>query len=375
MGFENLVLSLFSAFGLVDGSLAALLFRRKHFYLYSALGTAIGFGAAKFFLWYALGYDRLNANSLYLAYFLCGTMAAAVMMAAPLLLLSVLSFFRRLKRLAQALGALAMAISLGIGVFGAYDGNTREEVEHFDIYMENLPAAFEGYRFVQVTDTHIGPYFRWKDLAGELDRAKAEDVDAVFFTGDLIDDIRYMPETADILTEKEKLFKDGILYVWGNHEYYRGKDYIEDELRRTPVKLLVNENFALTRGGETLYIAGVDYPWGKGEKQKEEILSMAASAYEGIPAGAPTILLAHHPDFFDEGFRRGTPLILSGHTHGTQVGIFGRALFTPFTYTRGMYTDGTHQGYVSRGDASWFPFRFGCPREMAVFTLHGRSDQ
>ena len=370
MHFETLVLSIFSAFGLIDGSLAALLFRRKHFYLYSLLGAGIGGGAAKFFLWYALGYDHLSANALYLAYFLCGTMVAAILMAAPLLLLSILSFFRRMKKASQALGALAMVVSLGIGVYGAYDGNTREEVEHYDIYMENLPAAFEGYSFAQMTDTHIGPYFRYKDLAGELDRAKAEGVDAIFFTGDLIDDIRYMPETAAILREKEKDFKDGILYVWGNHEYYRGKDYIEEELRQTPVKLLVNESFALSRGGEKLYIAGVDYPWGKGEKKKEEILSMAASAYRDIPDGAPAILLAHHPDFFDEGFRRGTPLILSGHTHGTQVGLFGRALLTPFTYTRGMYTDGNHQGYVSRGDASWFPFRFGCPRELAVFRLH-----
>ena len=367
-----MVLGIFSALGLIDAALAALLFRRKHFYLYSLLGACLGGGAAWYFLWYALGYDGLGLWSLYLAYALCGVMVAEIIMALPLFLLLIASLFSVLRRGAKTLGVSVLMLSLAIGVYGAMDGNQSERIEHFDIDVEGLPEAFEGYTFAQITDTHIGPYFRYNDLAGELDRAKAEGAEAIFFTGDLIDDIRHMPEAGAILKEKEKNFADGILYVWGNHEYYRGKDYIREELLKTPVKLLENESLAIQRGDKSLYIAGVDYPWGKGEKQKRELRAMARAAYEHIPQGAPVILLAHHPDFIDEGFKRRTPLILTGHTHGTQFGLFDKPLITPFSYTRGMYTDGTHHGYVSRGDASWFPFRFSCPRELAIFTLHGR---
>ena len=113
----------------------------------------------------------------------------------------------------------------------------------------------------------------------------------------------------------------------------------------------------------------------RGAARSLEMQDMMDFAYRDIPEGAPSILLAHHSDFIDLGFERGAFLTLTGHTHGTQFGLFGRPIITPFRYTRGMYSDGMHQGYVSRGDASWFPFRFSCDRELAVFTLHRKTEK
>ena len=62
----------------------------------------------------------------------------------------------------------------------------------------------------------------------------------IALTGDLIDDVRVMPETARILTGENGNFPYGIIFVWGNHEYYRNKKYIADELKTTPVTLLQN---------------------------------------------------------------------------------------------------------------------------------------
>ena len=70
------------------------------------------------------------------------------------------------------------------------------------------------------------------------------------------------------------------------------------------------------------------------------------------------------------GFFAYVHFISGGPWQGTQFGLFGKPLWTPFTYTRGAYSDGTHLGYVSRGDASWFPFRFSCERELVIFTFH-----
>ena len=76
------------------------------------------------------------------------------------------------------------------------------------------------------------------------------------------------------------------------------------------------------------------------------------------------------PQFFiDAGFENRAFLTLTGHTHGTQFGIFGKPMITPFKYTRGMYSDGTHCGYVSRGSGGWFSFRFDTSRELTIFTL------
>lgn len=375
MHFETMILLLFSVLGLIDGALFALLFRRRRFYFYALAMALLGGAAGAYFLWYAKGYDGLGLWSLYLAYGMTGFMVAEIIALFLLVPLSLLSLVKALRRAAKLLGALGLLASLGIGVYGAYDGNHREVTEHHDIYVKDLPEALEGYRFAQMTDTHIGPYFRYTDLPREMARAKAEGAEAVFFTGDLIDDVRHMKETADILDEWQEAFPDGILYAWGNHEHYRGKDLIRSELLRTRVELLENESTVIRRGGAALYVAGVDYPWSRGAARSLEMQDMMDFAYRDIPEGAPSILLAHHSDFIDLGFERGAFLTLTGHTHGTQFGLFGRPIITPFRYTRGMYSDGMHQGYVSRGDASWFPFRFSCDRELAVFTLHRKTEK
>lgn len=207
-------------------------------------------------------------------------------------------------------------------------------------------------------------------MPAELLRAKNEGADVLFFTGDLIDDVRYMPQVAEDFTKAEKYFPDGIFYIWGNHEYYRNQPLIEEDLKNTPVKMLVNNHTYIEKDGQRLYVAGVDFPFARGTQKEIEEEKWADEAFAGIPRGAPVIFLAHHSDFIDQGFKHGAFLTLTGHTHGTQFGLFGKPIITPFKYTRGMYSDGTHYGYVARGDASWFPFRFSCPRELTIFTLH-----
>ena len=54
-------------------------------------------------------------------------------------------------------------------------------------------------------------YNRNADLANDLERSKAEGADVVMLTGDLIDDIRVMPETAKILNSRAGLCCNSLL--------------------------------------------------------------------------------------------------------------------------------------------------------------------
>ena len=95
-------------------------------------------------------------------------------------------------------------------------------------------------------------------------------------------------------------------------------------------------------------------------------------AVKDIPENSPVILLVHHPDFFDSAVKRNVQLTLSGHTHGGQIGIMGVPIVPPvFKYMRGLYQQDKNYCYVHVGNGSWFPYRFGCPPEIAVFTLEG----
>ena len=93
---------------------------------------------------------------------------------------------------------------------------------------------------------------------------------------------------------------------------------------------------------------------------------------ENVPKDSICILLAHHPEFIDDAIKFKIPLTLTGHTHGSQIGFFGVPLFPVFKYTRGMFINGDCYGYVHCGNGSWFPFRLGCPPEIAYFTLRNK---
>ena len=97
---------------------------------------------------------------------------------------------------------------------------------------------------------------------------------------------------------------------------------------------------------------------------------MIDKALSGIPDYAFVILLAHHPEFFEEAIECKIPLTLSGHTHGGQIVFMGMPLVPTGTpYTKGRYVEEQSVCYVNNGSGHWFPIRINCPREITVITF------
>jgi len=335
--------------------------RRLRWWAAGLIGAAISCAAEGIYSWYRLGYaDASWADGLALA--ACAWIAANGIAFFFLLPLGLLSFWKRGRKIC----AYVFFFSALLGMWGVTLGWNASEIVTVDVEIENLPASFENFRVAQLSDTHLGPYYRTKDLARDLRRAAETGADFLAVTGDLIDDNHFMGEVSGILKEETGKFPEGAVFIWGNHEYYHTMRTVRDGLSAAGVTLLENSSLGVERGGETLYFAGVDYPWSRRCSQ------MTESALAAVPEGAPVILLAHHPDFIGEGFSRNIPLTLAGHTHGMQLGIFGRALWSPYEYTRGLYSGGKNKGYVCRGAGGWFPFRLGCDKEITVFVLHGK---
>ena len=72
-------------------------------------------------------------------------------------------------------------------LWGTTWGRTRIHVTRVEICSERIPEAFDGYRFVQITDTHVGTLVRpGRELTRLADSVNALRPDAVFFTGDLV---------------------------------------------------------------------------------------------------------------------------------------------------------------------------------------------
>lgn len=370
MLFYYIITAVIGLAALLNGWMAFRLCPAKKRIGLTILSLALGVISTAYYAWYAFHYADRGSFFLGIAYVLCGFMMGMLLVLLPMVVVFVLSYIPRIKKGALYLLPVLFFAAWGVGIYGSVDGNNRLVVEHVTISSSDVPAGFDGYKIALMADTHIGPYFRSRDLGPEIERAHEEGADMVAFSGDLIDDVRFMPQVVRTFKDKSGEFPDGIFYTWGNHEYYRDKPYIENELQETPLRFVVNSHQEIQRNGDTLYVAGVDFPFGPKEGKDKQEEAMTNLAYQGVPDGAFSILMAHHSDFIKEGIEHGAVLTLTGHTHGTQIGFLGKPLFTPFAYTRGLYSDGEgHYGYVTRGDASWLPFRLGCPRELVIFTL------
>lgn len=272
---------------------------------------------------------------------------------------------RSFLRGAAILPAGAVAISL----YGGLVEKNGTVVRQFDIPVEDIPEDIKGFSIVQLSDIHLGPFMSLDDLEKLLVKAASLQGDILAITGDLFDDRRINAKAAKLVDSYVDKFKYGIVYCRGNHEHLRGITAIDMALENTRIHYLVNSNKYIAGADMPIYMAGVDYPIRRDQFQFLQE-AYTEQAMKDIPKNSVKILLAHHPDFFDSAEKYGTQLVLAGHTHGGQLGILGIPVVPPlFKYMRGMYKVGKTFGYVHSGNGSWFPFRFGCPPEIAVFTL------
>lgn len=261
------------------------------------------------------------------------------------------------------------ALAAAAGVYGGTLGRTRVAINEYDVPVDGLGAELDGFRVAQISDVHLGLFFSLDDFRQLLEKAASTGADALAVTGDLFDDDDMNEEAAKILDGFVPRFPRGIWFCYGNHEYFRNLPKIEAALSRTRVHVLRDSGEQAADGVRPLWFVGVDYPRSHSVFKVEGAASMRR-AMDGVPEDAVVILLAHHPDFIDDAAARDVTLALTGHTHGGQFGLFGIALVPPvFRYMRGVYRVGSTFGYVHSGNGSWFPFRLGCPPEIAVFRL------
>jgi predicted MPP superfamily phosphohydrolase len=263
------------------------------------------------------------------------------------------------------LGAAGLAaVSAGYSFFGERHWI---ELRSQTVRLTRLPQAFRGIRLVQFSDVHLGHFYGAEELRQAAELIHAQSPDVLCFTGDLVD--RDGETLADAVSVLRKLnAPSGKFAVLGNHDYRAGAEAVRRALEEAGFTLLDNRHVPLRRGGDVLYLAGVD----------DVLFGQAdlSAALHGIPENGCTVLLAHEPDFADQAARFAVDLQLSGHSHGGQVRVplVGHVL-TPRMGQK--YVDGLHQVeqsrmqvYTNRGlGTTILPFRMYCRPELTVLTL------
>jgi predicted MPP superfamily phosphohydrolase len=236
-----------------------------------------------------------------------------------------------------------------------------------ELPLADLPEALDGFRIVQLSDLHIGPLRGRRFAAALVARVNSLSADLVAVTGDLVDgNVERLASEVSPLAGLES--RHGTFFVSGNHEYFSRIDPWLAVVRDLGWRVLRNERVTIRHGEGGLDVAGVDdhlaHHYGNGHGQD------VAAALDGRNPARPVVLLAHHPNAFDEASELGVSLQLSGHTHGGQIWPFQYLVRLSTPYVAGVFRRGRSTLYVSRGTGFWGPpMRLFHPGEITEITL------
>lgn len=273
----------------------------------------------------------------------------------------------RRQLVARAIAGTALTVVATAAGAGLRRAAGPAEIAEVPIRLPRLPRALDGLTVVQITDLHVGPTIRRREVERVVEQANALRPDVVAITGDLVDGtVRELGPIIEGIGRLRSRF--GVHFVTGNHEYYSGVVEWEEFLRRLGVRVLRNERVEIGDAGGSLDLAGVD-DWHAGQFGHGHGYDLAKALSDRDPDRA-LVLLAHQPRGVEEGVQSGVGLQLSGHTHGGQIFPFNLAVAAAFKYVRGLYAVGGGHVYVSKGTGYWGPpMRLGAPPEIAKITL------
>jgi len=238
------------------------------------------------------------------------------------------------------------------------------DIRHNRIESPHLPKVFDGFTVLQLSDLHV-----------EMSKAAMERVvklinearyDICVLTGDYRGATwgPYDTTLAGLARVRAGL-KGPIYAVLGNHDTI----CMVPGLEAMGIRMLLNESDAIERGGERLYLGGIDDAHFYGMEDIEKAASV-------IPRDKFSILISHTPEVYRQAAQSGFNLLLCGHTHGGQICLPGGIPITldsvlPRSMGAGAWKYDDMIGYTSVGaGSSVVPVRFNCPPEITLHHLH-----
>lgn len=234
-------------------------------------------------------------------------------------------------------------------------------VRHNPITVSGLPAAFNDYTILQISDLHI-------DMAPDFLQVLIEalhqvEYDVCVLTGDFRADTYGPYEAAlEAMQQVRKHLQGDVYGVLGNHDTI----CMVPGLESMGVNMLLNEQVVLCRGDDTIYLAGIDDP----HYYRADNLEKAA---DPIPDDAVSILLSHSPEIYRNASHADFNVLLCGHTHAGQICLPGGIplicnAHCPRVFCRGAWNYQGMVGYTSAGSGACIvDIRINCPPEI---TLH-----
>ena len=169
-------------------------------------------------------------------------------------------------------GAITAALPVIGMTWGIVSGAHDYRIIRRTLSIPNLPSEFEGFTITHLSDIHTGSFWSKKAVAKGIQMVKELNSDAVFFTGDLVNNM------ATELDGWEELFssisaKHGVFSVLGNHDYGDYVAWETDQAKKDNLNSLVqrqrdmgwdvllDENRQIKIGDQAIDVVGIQN-WG-----------------------------------------------------------------------------------------------------------------
>jgi predicted MPP superfamily phosphohydrolase len=237
------------------------------------------------------------------------------------------------------------------------------------------PAADGGkppvLNLVQITDPHLGPFMSVRRLRRVCERAVERSPDLICLTGDFLTvESNHSPAALEAAFAPLAAAPGRVYACLGNHDH-EAPHVVKRALAKAGVRLLVDEACELDSPIGRVQLLGFDFHFRDREQRMREVCDRFPK-----PEGALRIVLLHDPGAFRKLPPGEGDLVLSGHTHGGQVGLVSFGL--PWTLVslvakmpdHGLWARGKDRLYVHRGTGHYgFPLRVGVPAEQSMLRV------
>lgn len=283
-------------------------------------------------------------------------------------------------------GVIIAGIHFFAFLHGIFIGRYNYRVIEQNVASANVPASFNEFKILQLSDMHLGSLARPDKIKEAVNLINQQEYDILVFTGDLVNARAVEVDKWKDIIANIKTPKYGKYAVLGNHDY---GDYVKFDTEADKKQnfnqilksysdlgftLLNNQNVAITNQKDTISLIGVEN-WGRKFIQKGDL----KLASKNVNPNHFKILLSHDPSHFElEVINNKTfyDLTLSGHTHGFQFGIEipGYLQWSPvkwvYKHWAGLYNENGRYLYVNRGFGyHGYPGRVGVRPEITILTL------
>lgn len=289
------------------------------------------------------------------------------------------------RKVLKQIGVIVAAVPFSSFLYGVFKGRYDYRLHKVSLSFPDLPAAFDGFKIVQISDIHSGSFDNTAAVKKGIEKIQKQGADLILFTGDMINNLAEEVEPyINLFGSLRAPF--GKYAVLGNHDYGEYVAWESAEAKAQNLvkltqhhqamgfELLNNAQVAIKKGNEQIKLVGVEN-WGKKPFPQKGDLDQA------FAQSAPhdfSILMSHDPSHWDLkvlDFPQKVHLTLSGHTHGMQMGVeIPGFKWSPVKYRydkwAGLYQKAEQYLYVNRGFGFiGFPGRVGIWPEITLIEL------